>query len=438
MSTTPANGNGNGSAPAPAFPDHPNWAGPQRFAALAAIIGLVVYVVAGFVHLGSAGESHAKAAQSQFFISWLVAWVFWLSMPVGGMALLCIHYLVKTSWGILLKRFFEAATRTLPLMLLFFLPIVGAVFMESVEIYQWTNPAKNFSGEALEEFNYRLEGTFHFLTPTGFAVVTGVVFAFWFALTFFQNKWSRDMDDPAVVVGTLEKLKNISGPGLIGFALIGTASITMWVMSLEPAWASTMFPVIYSVNQLLCALAFSLACFLTLAQRPPLKDILRPKFQIDMGTLLLALTLFWSYTSFSQMMLIWAGNLPEEIPFFLKRSVPTYGFWWWISAGLIFLHFILPFLLLLFRDVKKDVRRLRAVAIYILVICAVDVIWWIEPTFLHADLPLFWVMDFGAIAGLGGLWGLVFIYQLKKRSLIASNETFWLPVGHEGHDHGSH
>jgi magnesium-transporting ATPase (P-type) len=202
-------------------------------------------------------------------------------------------------------------------------------------------------------------------------------------------------------------------------------------MSVEPSWSSTMFPVIYAVNQFLTCFAFCLALFLFIAGRPPFASVMRPKFQLDMGTLLLAFTLFWSYTSFSQFMLIWIGNLPEEIPFYLKRSA---GGWWYVSAGLIALHFALPFLLLLFRDVKLHPQRLRAVAIYLLVICAIDVTWWVEPVLAKKSGSLFWLMDVGALAGIGGVFALVFFAQLKGRPIIAANETFLLPEGHH-HEH---
>ena len=191
-----------------------------------------------------------------------------------------------------------------------------------------------------------------------------------------------------------------------------------------------MFPVIFAVNQLLTCFAFCVAVFLLLVSRPPFAAVMRHKFQLDMGSLMLAFTLFWSYTSFSQMMLIWIGNLPEEIPFFLKRSA---GAWWWVSAVLIVFHFALPFLLLLFRDIKLHPTRLRTMAVYILIVCAIDVVWWIEPTFQH-ESPLFVVMDVGALVGIGGVWGLLFLNQLKKRPLLPTNELYQLPEGHH-HEH---
>ena len=265
------------------------------------------------------------------------------------------------------------------------------------------------------------------------------LFVIWGGFIFFLNKWGEAATDrdSRVVDRNLEKLSNLSGPGLIIFAITSTVAASQWVMSLEPGWSSTMFPVIFAVNQFLTCFAFCLALFLLLAGRPPFVDKMRPKFQLDMGTLMLAFTLFWSYTSFSQFMLVWIGNLPEEIPFFLKRSnmEGDRSGWWYVSAALIALHFALPFLLLLFRSIKLHPVRLRIVAVYLVCICAVDVIWWIAPSAPSSHGFPSWLMDVGAILGVGGLWGLYFLYQLRQRPLFPDNQAFLLPEGHHHEQH---
>lgn len=451
------------------------WAGPQRFAVIAAVAGLATYAVVGFIGLGSA--SHADAGKAQFFRAWSVGFVYWLSLPIGGLALLCIHYLAKTSWGILLKKTLEAATRTLPLFVVLFIPIAVGASMHGASPFWWTAPdetmitpemeqaqqryddvlASQARGEQAKlkpedgslvmqrraikhELEERHEGTFGFLTVPGFVVLGLVYFAIWGVLIYFFNKWGRAADlSPANVPDTLERGKNLAGPGLIIYAIVGTAAASHWVMSFEPSWASTMFPVIYSVNQMLTALAFGIAVFLSLGlnEKPQFKEfVTRTKFKLDMGTFMLALTLFWSYTSFSQLMLVWIGNLPEEIPYYLKRSA---GGWWWVSAFLIVFHFAVPFVVMLFRDIKNYPRRLRFMAVYAMVMCAVDVAWWIEPTSKHDGMPLFWLMDVGAIVGIGGLFGLFFIYQLRKAgTLLPQNELYTLPESHEHHDDHGH
>ena len=289
------------------------------------------------------------------------------------------------------------------------------------------------------EIEARQKGIWNFLSVPGFLGTTAVCFVIWFLMIRYLNTLG-EVSDATIGQGTpaaqwekvdaaREKLNRFSGPGLIVFALTTTAAATQWVMSLEPGWASTMFPVIYAVNQFLTCFAFCVATFLFLVGREPFKSVMRPKFQIDMGSLMLAFTLFWSYTSFSQMMLIWIGNLPEEIPFYLKRSAPG---WWAVSAGLILFPFAVPFILLLFRDVKLHPARLRTMALYLLVVCAVDVVWWVEPTYPHHS-PLYVLMDAGAVIGIGGVVGLMFLAALKKRPLFPLNEQYYLPEGHGEH-----
>lgn len=450
--TPPTNANANSATL------QPDWSLPQKVAIGFAVIGLAALGIGAAI---LAGDDHAHPAPlTQVLSAYLAGYIFWFSLPVGGMALLMIHYLAKTSWGVLLKRPLESATRTLPLMFLLFIPIVIGVALGEKSPYWWTAPEHSHveeeiaakAGEAEpgnrqkalsiaeervrraveHERHERDEGNFGFLSLPAFIGVGILLFAIWGVMIYFLNKWGQDAeDDPAKVDASLDKCGKLSGPGLIIYAITITAASTQWVMSLQEGWASTMFPVIFAVNQFLTCFAFCVAVFLLLVGRPPFRDLMRPKFQIDMGSLMLAFTLFWSYTSFSQMMLIWIGNLPEEIPFFLKRSNNT-G-WWWVSAILIVFHFGLPFILLLFRDIKMHPVRLRMMAIYLLVVCAIDVVWWIEPTHAHSS-PLFILLDIGAIAGIGGLWGLVFLYHLKKRPLIPHNETFWLPEGHH-HEH---
>jgi hypothetical protein len=468
----------------PAATDQPNWAAFNRAAVVAAIAGWALYAVVGVANLGAAeGEDAKHAATSRFMVGYLTGFIFWASLPVGAMALLMIHYLAKTSWGLLLTRPFEAATRTLPLLFVLFVPLMVAVAARDVSPYWWSQPehavkhdvqhdptadhnkrdqavetGKVMANRAIErqqayqegidaahhrqEQDVR-EGHNHFLSVPAYIGVGLALFLIWGALIYFLNAWGQAATDPdpRVVDRNLVKLSNLSGPGLIIFGITTTVAASQWVMSLEPGWSSTMFPVIYAVNQFLTCFTFCVALFLLIAGRPPFVDKMRPKFQLDMGTLMLAFTMFWSYTSFSQFMLVWIGNLPEEIPFYLKRSNyhTDHGDyrsgWWYVSAALIALHFALPFLLLLFRSIKLHPVRLRVVAVYLVVICAVDVTWWIAPSApSHGNFPA-WLMDVGAILGVGGIWALFFLYRLRQRPLFPNNQAFLLP---EGHHHAAH
>jgi hypothetical protein len=463
VSTDPA-------APAAATADtgpQPNWAPYTRTAAICIVAGFALWAIVGFAGLGAAEAAHKGIAQKRFALSYLTGWTYWLSLPIGGMALLMIGYLCKTSWALFLRRPFEAAIKTAWLFFLLFIPVVGSVFVEEYSPYWWSNPHETEKHEqpkmdpdapgskreqaekvgvlminrtidrvAREQEEEREKGTFGFLSKPSFVGVTVVLFLIWAAMIYLvllpKGVQASDEANPARVDLALYRLNQFSGPGIITFALTITAGATLWTMSLEPSWSSTMFPVIFAVNQFLTCFAFCLAVFLTLLSRPPFRDLMRPKFQLDMGTLMLAFTLFWSYTSFSQFMLVWIGNLPEEIPFYLKRSA---GYWWWVSAGLIALHFALPFLLLLFRDIKLHPLRLRAVATFLCVICAIDVTWWIEPTQANPDGFPFFLMDVGSILGIGGVFLLVWVGYLKHRPLFPASQAFLLPEGHHYHGH---
>lgn len=492
MSTDPAANHGEPVAPAPSHTDHPDWSGYTKTGLGLAVVGWALFGIAGFMNLSAAeGDAAKHDAVSRFFVAYVSGFTYWLSLPIGALALLMIRYVAKTSWGLLLTRPLEAASRTLPLTVVLFLPIAAAVAYEDhakherpLSPYWWSNPehahaepehaggdkhdghdhkdkekdgerhinqnrektevlgkrmlAKAVAERQAADRKEREESIYGFTSVPGFLLTSAICFAVWGVLIHFLNKWGKAASDavnPNVVDSYLEKLKNISSIGLVIYAIINTAACTLWVMSLEPGWASTMFPVIFTVNTFLTTLAFCLAMFLLIADKPPFKGHMRPKFQLDMATLLLVFTLFWSYTSFSQFMLIWIGNLPEEIPYYLKRS-NEHGhrsFWWFVSAALIALHFALPFLLLLFRGIKLHPKRLRAVALYLLVICGIDVIWWIAPSApVHNKFPSF-LMDIGAVLGVGGVWLLFFVYQLKQRPIFPDNQAFLLP---EGHEHG--
>lgn len=468
--------------PPPADPLAPNWGPAKSLVSVVMGVGFGLYALGiGLLPVTSEGDPHlVREALS----AWMVGWTYWLSLPLGALALLMIHYLAKSSWGLLLRRPFEAAAKTLPVMAVLFAPIAAAACLyDERSPYWWTHPerahaehgdahdrgtaaatakpdadphagdpakdafdatrekkfeaAKEAVAKAIaHEQTEQYEETYGFLSAPVFLGVAAVLFTIWGLNIFFLTKWSDEAArDPAKVDAFWEKAKNLSGPGLIVYAITITVAATQWVMSIQPGWASTMYPVIFAVNQFLTCLAFSIAVFLLFVSRPPFAAVMRPKFQLDMGSLMLALTLFWAYTTFSQTMLIWIGNLPEEIPYYLKRSSHT-G-WWWVSAFLILFHFALPFVLLLYRDIKLHPARLRAMAIYLLVVIAVDVTWWIQPTWEH-NSPLYILMTAGAILGIGGLWGMAYLYFLSKRPLLPANETYLLPEGHEGGHHDGH
>ena len=401
----------------------PEWERMQRLALLAGLIGIGVFAIFGVV-LTSMGDNGVQ----QFFSSYLTAWTFWLSLPIGSLGLIGIQYVTGASWGVLLRRPFEAATRTIPLMAVLFLPVALSIFSEKASPYPWSKAPESLSQSENEIADLHVKFDSWCNAP-GYVLRMVIYLAIWGTLAFFFNKWSRQVEQTNDIYARRFS-ENLGGPAIILFALINMFAATDLVMSTQLSFASTMFPLIYCINQMLISFVMAVAIFLTLSLQSPLKEVLRPKFQIDMGSFMLGLTMIWSYMNFSQYMLIWIGNLPEEIPYYLKRRD---GGWETVANILCIFHFAVPFVLLLFRDVKLHRKRLRAMAIFILLMCALDVIWWIEPSYMHEGPPLYFVMDIAALVGIGGIWGWVFLGQLKKYPILPTNYIGQLPGAHHAH-----
>ena len=330
-----------------------------------------------------------------------MAYLFWIAIPLGCLALVMLHNLVGGGWGFLILRFLEAGTRTLPLMALLVAPILlghpGAVA---------TDPL--------------LQHKRVFLNVPFFVGRTALYFAVWMLLAYFLNRWSSEQDrreDPAL----RRRLNNISGPGLVLYALTVSLAALDWVMSLEPGWFSTIYSALFMVGQVLSTLAFAIVVLRMLASRSSLSEILSPRYLNDMGNLLMTFVILWAYMAFSQFLIVWAGNLPDEITWYLPRLK---GGWQRMAGALIVFHFALPLLLLLFRRVKRKIRLLSAVAAAMLVIRLLDVFWTVEPAFDRGGIRFHW-MDWGLLMAIGGIWVAVFFWQLKRKPLLPAHDP-WL------------
>jgi hypothetical protein len=393
---------------------HPDWDRLQRTALLAAAGGVVAFVLVGLIRYFVAGL-HSPV---QFFLSYLVAFNFWLSIPLGCLVLLMLQYLTGGAWGVLLRRVLESGTRTLFLVPLLFVPLLPGLFLGGSSLYLWARPLEQVAqGDALEE----LRGKAVYLDVPFFLARAAVYFACWLLLGYLLLRWSAE--EPAgEVPRTYRLLPRVSGPGLVVYGLTITFASVDWVMSLEPFWYSTIYPVIYAVGQVLAGFAFAVGVVILLARRGPLAGVVRPEHLRDLGSLLLAFVLFWAYMSFSQFLLIWVGNLPEEIPWYLRRSR---GGWQWVVIALALLHFALPFLLLLFRGIKENPEALAILALGLLGVRLLDVFWWIEPAYPH-DEAFFWLLDLAAVTAVGGLWVWMFLDQLRRRPLLPADAAAYL------------
>lgn len=335
----------------------------------------------------------------QFLRSYLPAFMFWLGLSLGCMAILMLHHVVGGLWGRVIRRPLEAAAATVPLMAVLFLPLL--LGMRS--LYPWAGPPAAAADEVL-----RAKGAY--LNIPFFVGRAALYFAAWIALAHCLNAWSQAQE--ATGDGAMaRRLQRLSGPGLIVCGLAVTFSAVDWMMSLEPHWSSTIYGMILMAGHALAGLAFVLAVAQRLGPEGQGPDGPAPGPFHDLGNLLLTLVMLWAYVSFAQFLIVWAENLAEEIPWYLRR---TAGGWQAIALLLIALQFALPFVLLLFRATKRSPGALAGVAVLVLGVRLVELFWLIAPAFHPAALRVHW-MDLVAPVALGGLWVAWFARNLTRR-----------------------
>jgi hypothetical protein len=361
--------------------------------------------------------------RAQFFHSYLFAFAFWMGISVGSLALLMLQHLTGGGWGLVIRRVLEAATRTLPLMLVLFLPIIAGAHW----LYSWTHAEEIAKSPAL------IEKSRLYLNLPFFVVRAAIYFAIWLLLSYFLNRWSLLQDQTADRQFT-KRMRVLSGPGMVLFVFTVTFASIDWFMSLDPEWSSTIYGFIYVASWALSALAFVIAALAMLTKYEPLKTIVAPLHFHDLGKLLLALVMLWAYFAFSQFLIIWSGNLPEEIRWYLPR---TQGAWGAIALAVVVLHFAFPFLFLLSRSLKRNPHKLVLVAGLILVMRLLDLLWMITPNFTGDVFHVSW-MDIVAPVAMGGFWLGVFGWQLNKRALIPINDPQFEVVLQQAHSHSEH
>src|SRR3954469_19008746 len=335
----------------------PELASLQRRLLLAGAAGAVISAIGWFVNA------------TQFFQSYLMAYMFVLGLTLGCLALGMVHQLSGGAWGVVIRRPIGAASRVLPIMTALFLPI--ALGMR--HLYVWTDTALVANDELLQHKQLYLNTPF-------FLARAAVYFLVWNGVSHALNKWGREQDrtaDPRLA----RKMQMLSGGGLVAYGLTITFASFDWLMSLEPHWYSTMYGVLVIGGQGLSALAFLICVLAWLGRRPPLDRIVVSSHFHDLGNLTLAFVMLWAYFSFSQYLIIWAGNLPHEIEWYMHRVNTD---WRFIGLGLIVFIFGVPFVLLLSRAVKRQADVLEKVAGIILAIRLVDLWFQIAPNF-HRD-----------------------------------------------------
>jgi hypothetical protein len=362
-------------------------------------------LIVGLVALGVCGLA-ALVSPEQFFRSYLIAYLFWFGIGLGAVAILMIHHIAGGAWGAVIRRLLEGATRTLPLMAVLFLPLVLGMH----SLYEWAHPDVVAQDPLLQHKSLYLNVPF-------FLVRAAFYFAVWLTFTALLNRWSLQQDDSADPAIT-RRLELLSRGGLVAIGLTMTFAAIDWVMSLEPHWYSTIYGLLIIGGQILNAMAFTIAVAAVLVARGPLGTVIGTEQFHDLGKLLLAFVMVWAYFAFSQFLIIWSANLPEEIPWYLSRMR---GGWQVVGVAIILFHFLLPFLILLSREVKQRANLLALVALGVMAMRFVDLFWLVTPAFSPSRITAHW-MDAAALVGVGGIWLAVFVRQLQSRSLVAVND----------------
>ncbi|HEV8238106.1 MAG TPA: hypothetical protein VGS57_01915 [Thermoanaerobaculia bacterium] len=376
---------------------------------IAGVVGLVVAAL-GFV-----------VDRPHFFQSWLVAWVLWLSVALGCLGLAMLHHLSRGAWGLMIRRPLEAGARTLPLLLLLFVPVLLGMH----DLFEW-------SRDEVVRHDQVLQQKAPYLNVPFFIGRALFYFLIWIALAWSLTQLSRRQDetgDPAI----FRRLQAISAAGFLLLALTGSFASIDWLMSLDPHWQSSLFGLWFFAGLGLSGLVFAVVVANWLRRHAPMAGVLRPQHFHDYGKLFFAFTMLWAYLSFSQFLLIWAGNLPEEIPFYLRRA---HGGWGLVSALLVIGHFFLPFLILLSADVKRRGAMLVKVAIWMLFMRWLDYFWHVAPTLQAvrhgagdrgSGLAGLWI-DLAALVGIGGIFVWFYLGQLAARSLLPVKDPFLAEV----------
>ncbi len=348
----------------------------------------------------------AFLSPAQFFRSYLFAYVFWVGLALGSLAITLLHHLSGGLWGAVIRRVLESGTRTFPLLALLFLPLIPGIG----DIYIWADQQRVASDTILKHKSLYLNIPF-------FLVRAVLYFAVWFFLAYLLNKWSRQ-EDVASTPALQSKFQFLGGIGLLLYGLTATFAAVDWMMSLEPHWFSTIYGLLVIVGQVLSAFAFVIAVASILIQYKPLSDVMSNVQFHDLGKLMFAFVMIWAYLSFSQFLIIWSGNLPEEIPWYMHR---LHSGWQFVALLLVLFHFALPFLLLLSRETKKRPRILALIALGVLFMRLVDLYWMVAPEFHQHGLAVS-ILDFLLPVAMGGIWLAFFFHQLKSMPLIPIND----------------
>ena len=366
------------------------------------------------------GITGALKTPDAFFQSYLMSFMLVLGLALGSLGLTMLQHLVSGHWGIIIRRPLESATRTLPLLVVFYLPI--ALFGMKYLYRAWLDPE-----EVRKEPLSNLQQSY--LTHSGYLVRAVIYFALWLLLMFVFNVLSKRQDTNKDDRALRLRLKMLAGPGIILYVFAMSFAAIDWVMSISPHWASTIYGFLFVAGQLISSLAFMIAVVVLLSRAEPFASILQKRHLHDLGKLLLAFVMLWAYFDFSQLLIIWSGNQPEEISFYRTR---LYGSWGVVAVIVLVFHFFVPFFLLLSQGVKRNPKLLPRIAMWLILMRLIDLFWMTRPEFTSRAVPTW--LDLVLPIALGGLWLGFFAFNLKQCPLLPIGDPK-LEEAIEHHEH---
>lgn len=361
-------------------------------------------LVIGVVCLGITFATGLESAMP----SYLFGYMFWFSMTVGCIGLILLHHTVRGAWGLSILRLIESGGSVMSLLFLAVLAL--PIFMNLSKLYGWTSP--DFKSHPSEFTNFK----FAWMSEGPFIARILVYFLIWGVYVYFLRKSSLQQDE-TLDNGLAQRRTNASAPGIVVFVIAATLAFTDLTMSIDPHWFSQIWGFINIAGSTLAVFAFCNLIVMSNARKAPYSEVMNRGLSKDLGNWMFVFTCLWAYFSFSQYVIIYAGNLPEFNSFFIDRQDPSWGA---IGLALMFGSFLVPFVWLLFPRVKATPAWLVRVAVWILIFRVVDLYWMIVPHYREA--AIFDYRDLTALLGVGGFWLFAFGKQVEKGRLLPTHD----------------
>src|SRR5271156_3632988 len=406
---------------------------------------LIVCAVATLISLLAFPWSHE--GRNHILRAYLLGYMICFSFAGGGLAMLMLQYVSGGKWGLLLRRPLEAMTRTIWLVGVMFVPII---FLWK-HLYQWAAfPTEGAVAVALSNHWVSLEQAMTLnakramLNPTAAFFQTVLIFAILWTFAFLLNKWSLERDaDPAR--GTEPsfdrwriKFENLSGIGIVIYSILLTDGAIVWIKSLDVTWYSSIWGLQFLVGQGYAVLALGILTVILLSRSEPMKTMLRKTEQHDLGKLAFAFVMLNIYLCFAEFLIIWSGNVPDEIPWYLNR---IHGGWWYVCSADFICHWLIPFVLLLSRDLKRNKQKMIWLTCFMIFARCLDMFWLIEPNFADAAGNLHLAGNIGMLAYITvpvtviAVWAAYYMTQLMARPLVVTNDPHLEEILEPEHAH---